>query len=323
MLAEALLVTLSVQYGASTRDCLGEAELRGEVEKRLKRRVFVEPRRAALKVDVAFARRGAQIEARITLASADGTPRGARALATEGHCSRLDDSLALSVALLVDQPPEPEPSPGPPASASAPAAPESPPAASPALPATLTTIAIPREVDAPREPWHVQVGAALVTAFRILPQLEPAGSLRVSVLPSHFAAVTLSGEAFRSATAERDASSGARFRLLRVGLSLCEALAAGASVQGGVCVGQKLSWIDVQGFGFDHDGHHEVLGFALTAGGEGRVRLAAPVWLRGYVGVEAPLVRDTFYAGGASKTRLFRASPAALAAEIGVEVELW
>src|SRR5688572_11144275 len=111
MLAEAaLLAVLSVEHGPGAEGCMSQPQLQRSVEKRLKRRVFVPEAEAQLRMRVRFvAQPDSQIEARIELASQDGTPRGTRSLVTTGHCSKLDDSLALSVALLVDQPPEPEP----------------------------------------------------------------------------------------------------------------------------------------------------------------------------------------------------------------------
>src|SRR6187402_343119 len=110
MLTEAaLLVSLSVTHGQGTADCATHAQLSSAVERRLKRRVFVPAEQAALRVDVAFSKRGEDIEAKILLADEQGRSRGTRSLLTSSHCSALDDSLALSVALLVDEPPEPPP----------------------------------------------------------------------------------------------------------------------------------------------------------------------------------------------------------------------
>jgi hypothetical protein len=322
MLAEAsLLVILTVQNGAGTDGCMSSASLRRSVEKRLKRKVFVEASEAQLKLSVDYAKRDTGLEARITIASADGTPRGTRSLVTEGHCSTLDDSLALSVALLVDQPPDPEPV-APPAPVTGPAGALPPPPAAPPRPAP-TPISIPPDVAAPREPWHFSLGLAAATAFRVLPDLAPAAVVRLTFVAPRFVPLTLQGEAFATSTAERDGRSGARFRLWRVGLSGCpEVLGSGARVVG-VCVGQKLAWTSVEGFGFDRNASDRSLALSLTLGGEGRILLFGPVSLRGYLGIEVPLVRDTFTSGGRAASALFRASPAAAAGEIGLEAALW
>jgi hypothetical protein len=327
MLAEAaLLVTLTVQHGADTDECLSAASLQRSVEKRLKRRVFVEPRQAQLRLGVRYLRGDAGIEARISLASADGTPRGSRSLTTEGHCSTLDDSLALSVALLVDQPPDPEPE-APPASPVAEerpqAAPTPSPTPTPVRRAPPTPIAIPVEVAAPREPWHARVGVAAASAFQVLPQLEPAAVLRFTLVPARFVPLTLQGEAFSTATAQRDGRAGARFRLLRVGLSGCPEVLGGGARVAAVCVGQKMAWMSVEGFGFDRNGRDRRMALSLTLGGEGRIVVFGPFSLRAYLGAEVPLVRDSFASAGRGATRLFRPSPVAVAGEIGLEAALW
>jgi hypothetical protein len=333
MLAEvALLVALSVQAGSGAEACISAEALKRGVEKRLRRRVFVEPNEASLKLVVIFSRRGADTEARIEISSSDGTPRGSRSLVTSGHCSSLDDSLALSVALLVDQPPEPEPAPEPPAtSATAPgpsvANPVSsaPPAPTPAPPARAlpTPITIPPEVVAPREPWHVRLGVAGVAAWGVLPAVRPAFGVYLKLVPRNFVPIALQAEGFSAAKAERDVTSGARFHLYRVGLALCPALHETAQFAAALCVGQKVGWLTVEGYGFDQNLEERRLGFALTAGGEGRLQLFAPVSLRGYLGAEVPLSRDRFTSGGRNPSELFELSPLAILGEIGLEAALW
>jgi hypothetical protein len=157
----------------------------------------------------------------------------------------------------------------------------------------------------------------------VLPGIRPALALYVKLVPPHFLPVLLQGEGFGPATAERDGSSGARFRLFRVGLALCPALHDGPRLSLSLCLGQKVGWLNVEGYGFDHDHQERRLSFALSAGGEGRLRLFAPVSLRGYVGAEVPLARDRFTSGGRGSVQLFEPTPVALLGEIGLEVALW
>jgi hypothetical protein len=318
MLAEgALLVALTVEHGSGTSSCLEARQLERAVERRLKRRVFVSGARADLALRVVFARQAEQVEARIELANPDGTPRGSRTLVTSGHCSSLDDSLALSVALLVDEPPDPEPAPAEPSAAPAAGAPK-PPTTSPAR-----VITIPPEVAAPREPWHVRLGASAKGAWGVLPGVRPAFALHVTLVPSRFWPIQLQGDAFWPTDAARDEGSGARFRLFRAGLSLCPELLEQPVFAAAVCAGQRLSWLSVEGYGFDHDASQRRLGYALSLGGEGRLRLFAPISLRAFTGVEVPLVRDRFTSGGRNATELFQLSPAAVIGEIGLEATLW
>jgi hypothetical protein len=326
MLAEAaLLAVLSVERGPGAEACVGDAQLKRSVERRLKRRVFVADSEASLRVRISFIAREPELEARIELSSIDGTPRGTRSLVTTGHCSALDDSLALSVALLVDEPPEPIPRKAA-EMAAEPTAPNGTSAKSAPTPSPTSrhgVISIPPEVAAPREPWHLRVGAAAKAAWGPLPGLRPAAVLALTLVPRNFVPIRLQGEAFSSANAERDASSGARFHLLRVGLALCPPLWEGSQGAVGLCVGQQLGWLNVEGYGFDHDLKEQRLGYSLTLGGEGRLRLFPPVSVRGYLGGEAALIRDRFGSGGRNASELFQPHVLAVVGEIGLEAALW
>jgi hypothetical protein len=144
------------------------------------------------------------------------------------------------------------------------------------------------------------------------------------LLPGSFPSILLQGEAFLPATAARDDDSGARFRLLRAGLAVCPELVTGLAASFGLCVGQQLGWLTVEGYGFDHVAPPQRrLGYALTGGGEAGLRLFAPVSLRGYLGVEVPLTRDRFTSGGRDAQELFRATPVGVVAEIGLQASLW
>jgi hypothetical protein len=317
MLAEAaMLAVLSVERGPGAEACVDQARLARSVERRLKRRVFVSEAEADLRFRVSFVATGEQVEARIELSNRDGTPRGTRSLVTTGHCSKLDDSLALSVALLVDEPPEPEPVVTP--------APEAPAVATPApAPPKPRPIEIPSEVVAPREPWHVGVIASGKGSWGVLPDIRPAFLLGLRLVPARFPAIILQGEAYWPADAERDAASGARFRLLRAGLALCPELASGARASVGVCAGQQVGWLTAEGYGFDHDAKQQRLQYSFTLAGEARLRLFSPVSLRGAAGLEVPVTRDRFTSAGRNAQQLFRPAPLGISAEIGLEALLW
>ena len=317
-----MLAVLSVEHGPGAEACLGQAQLVRGVERRLKRRVFVSEAQADLRFRVRFVAKGDEIEARIELSNRDGTARGTRSLVTTGHCSKLDDSLALSVALLVDEPPEPEPA--EPAAAPAGSAPDAQTSGKPVPPQSTTrVIEIPAEAGAPREPWHVAVGAAGKGAWGVLPGVRPAVQLSLRLSPATLPGILLQAEAFWPTNAERDQDSGARFRLQRVGLLLCPELVSGSRARLGVCIGQQLSWLSAEGYGFDRDLKQQRLGYSLVLGGEARLRLFSPVSLRGALGAELPLVRDRFSSAGQNAQELFRPAPLGISAEIGLEAQLW
>src|SRR5258706_8149963 len=191
--AESVSATLEVQSDEGTGECAEGAALAVSVERRLKRRVFV-PRDGELRVKVSFARAGATFRALVELRSSDGALRGNRELTTSAaHCSALDDSLALVVALLVDDPPEPQPEAatasagaetGSPSANAANAANAPPPAAPP--PSRPHTLDIPPDVLAPREPWHLQSELGAAFDWGILPGTAIAGLLGLRLLPRGF-----------------------------------------------------------------------------------------------------------------------------------------
>lgn len=324
MLAEAsLLVALSVSHGPGTEDCLAQGRLERGVERRLRRKVFVSEGQAALRFAVTFERRGAETQARIAITSPDGKSRGSRTLVTSNHCSSLDDSLALSLALLVDQPPEPEPEPtAPEAESKSTSLSVAPRAVSPAAPPP-TPIEVPPDVAAPREPWHAGAGVGGAGAWGVLPGIAPGLSAWLGIVPRGLVPITLRGEWFGVRRAERDADSGAEFRLLRAELRVCPSVVEAEARELGVCVGQRLGWLRVAGYGFDHDLREARLTFALGLGATLRQQLFGPVSLRGYVGAEVPVVRDRFTAAGRNGTQLFRAAPVALGGELGLEARVW
>ncbi len=327
MLAEAaLLVSLSVSHGPDADGCATRAQLSRAVERRLKRRVFVAAEQAQLRLDVAFAKRGSDLVATIRLVDAEGRSRGTRSLTTESHCSALDDSLALSIALLVDEPPEPEPEleAQPESATPAAARTEGAPAPSkPPAPREPIAITIPPEVAAPREPWHFSFGVAGAVAWGLLPEVRPAVVVWARLMPHGFVPIILQGEGFWPSDAARDTSSGAHFQLWRAGLALCPTLSSTPSNAFGLCVGQQVGWLSVQGYGFDQNLEDRRLSFALSLGAEGRQLLWKPFSLRAYLGAEIPLVRDRFTSGGENAVELFRPSPVAFGAELGLEAALW
>jgi hypothetical protein len=157
----------------------------------------------------------------------------------------------------------------------------------------------------------------------VLPAIEPALALYFKLVPPHFVPILLQGEGFGPSSAARDSTSGARFHLFRAGLALCPALHESPALSLALCFGQQVGWLTVEGYGFDHVRRERRLNYALSAGGEGRLRLFAPVSLRGYLGAEVPLARDRFTSGGRNAVELFEPTPLAILGEIGLEAALW
>jgi hypothetical protein len=167
------------------------------------------------------------------------------------------------------------------------------------------------------------VGITAEVAAGLLPGIQPGLSARLKVQPNQFYPILVQGEGFRVARAERNADSGAEFRLLRVGLSVCPPVSRSRALALQLCVGQRLGWVHVVGYGFDHDRSERRLTYALDLGGDAQVKLGGPVSIRAYLGGEVPVVRDRFASSGRQASDLFRPSPIAALAEIGLEAALW
>ena len=310
--------TLVLERGAGTEACLSQKLLEKSVEQRLRRRVFVEAGSGtpALRLRVRFLKQDTEFQARIELSSWDHTARGERLLVTSSrHCSALDDSLALSLAILVDSPPEPLP----PEIAIRPEAPrrspERPPAASP--------IAIPEDAEAPREPWRLALTPGARVSFGALPGIASGFSLGARLGTRHFPTLLVEGDLWPARNAPRDAVSGARFRMARAGIFLCPALGSGPRHSWGFCLGQEVGWLRVDGYGFDRNLQGGGLTYALAARGEASLLVVAPVSVRGFLGAEVPLVRDRFVSAGSGAREVFRPQPLAILAGIGAELAVW
>lgn len=307
-----LTSSLESSRGPGAESCLSDAALSRAVERRLQRKVF-ESAPADLSVSVRFERAAEGFRARIELADGRGT-LGTRELATEArHCSALDDSLALVVALLVDTPPERTP-----ASAESPAA-----TAAAAPPRPATPIRLPAETYAPRQSAVLGARASATVAHGVLPSLAPGLELGVEAELPHVPRLSLTAGALLESSeslAGRDA--GASLSLMRASLFVCPRLATFGRVRFEGCAGQRIGRLAAEGFGFLRNLRTERLYFALALGGD--LRVSAADWLDIVVGVRAelPLTRDEFSgraADGAS-VRVFRAPAAGVAVESGVGV---
>jgi hypothetical protein len=295
------------------RSCLSAAALERSVEQRLRRAVF-QAATPALVVHVVFERRGAQWFVRIELRDAEG-PLGARELSTEAaHCSALDDSLALVVALLVDTPPERE-------------SVSSPTPAAPALPKASgqvrrpAEIRVPRETFAPREAARFGVRLSALAALGLLPGLALGAELAFQVQFPQVPPIVLLFEAFtprRETLGGRDA--GAELGSERLGLEVCPALVAWPTARIETCLGQRVGRMRAEGFGFDRNLTTDRLHYAVSAGLNSVLALSAWLELSAGMRAEVPLTRDDFAVrpGGSEAEVLFRPAPLSAILRIGL-----
>jgi hypothetical protein len=300
-----------ITKGPGTEQCIGEGALRRAVEYRLRRSAFRRDLPVTLEVHIAFERSAAGWAAELTMHDGSARLLGRRAITTEAaHCSALDDSLALVVALLVDSPPSApeEAQPPAPATAAAPTgadvASASQPAAAPSepllgikpqAPQPWTTLSLPRDTAAPREPWRFDVSLGVVAAAGTVPGIAPGAELGVGAQAPRLPEIRLFGNWFTRRDQQRPGSnSGAHFDFADVGLELCALDVRLGALRWFGCAGQTIGRLRVASYGFDQNTTSERLTYALLARTGLRVPLAGRVSGRLGVRAELPLARGVF-----------------------------
>jgi len=308
--AERVSATLDWQRAPGAEQCLDAPALEQGVEMRLARRVFVQaepqtrPTSPAVRIRGRIAPRpGAGFHAELELETLDGESLGRRELETHAeHCSALDESLALVVALMVDIPPE-----------KLPARPVAP------APRAFTPIAVPKTTHAPREPWQVEVTLLGTFGIGLLP--EPAVGVRagVGVAPPAFWLTELEATYWPAQERERG-GVGTELGLMTLGLFVCPLTFESGWLGLRICAGQELGRVHAAGFGFDRDREHARLFFDAGARLRGVLRLTGALELRAGIGVALPFSRDRFvYAErDGSHPELFQVAPVVGTGELGL-----
>lgn len=291
-------VLLDVTRAEGTDSCIERAALEQAVEKRLERPVFASAN-VDLRLAVAFERRGRAWLADVRLLDRTGSEIGRRELKTPArHCSVLDDSLALVVALLVDSPEAREHAAPPPA----PTATETPsPSPSPPPPPPATTLTVPPDVLAPREPYRVTLGAAAALVVGPLPGAAFGPELFVAVRPPHFVELRLRPSYFppREATGPTP-DRGGRLSLVQVALDVCPIEKESAALRFSGCLGQSVGWVSAEGFGYSENQAPSSLVYSLGLGVGAVWFFAPPVGLSLGATAAVPFARDTYVARLAS-----------------------
>jgi len=323
-------VRLEVKREPGTEQCLATAALERAVEARLRRAIFVDQPNAPLLIRVKLAQRGKRVwSAELQLENDAGQNLGERTLTTSAqHCSALDDSLALVVALLVDAPlSEREQANQHPTSA-----PEAPSdseknsgAPSSPAPPKATLIELPPTTLAPRQPWRWQasVGASLALGF--LPGVGLGFELGVGGQPPGGPELRLfaGGYAPREAYAGPNAA-GARFSALFVGLEVCPFEGRLLRLHWSTCGGQSVSWLHAAAFGYDQNSSADRLIYALLARGALLLPLTGPLSARLSARAELPFSRPVFVYGSETNAEqsVFELKPLIATFEAGLSIAL-
>jgi hypothetical protein len=317
--------SLSVTRAPGAESCIEDKPLERAVTSRMRRNPFGAGV-SDLAIRVRFERDDTRWVAVLDMEDSSGAPLGRRTLETSAtHCSALDDSLALVIALLVQTPPtpaaesEPVPTPAPPApDAAPPAASPAPPRAKPAA----TVISVPRETYAPREPWRVAFSGSGVAALGILPRATFGGELGFAIEPPKLPELRLFGTLLAPREQAVSADAGAHFSFVAAGLELCGTPLEGSALAWFACGGQSVGRLHAQAFGFDQNGSDNQLTFALMAHSGIRLSVGSGIALRAAGRAELPLARRNFVYGSRAGTEsgIFRMSPLDGVFELGVEV---
>jgi hypothetical protein len=316
---------LRVERGLGAESCVGAKDLEHAVELRLSRPVFDTGGAVNLQVSVTFARRDRRgYQALVVLADERGAELGRREIETSApHCSSLDDSLALIVALLVESPEAQA------HASSTPAAPPHPTEAKPA-PAQPSTappgrLVIPADTLARREPFRVDVAAAAAAVVGELPGVAPGVALVLGIRPPHFIELRLRPSWLPGSEAlGSPPGRGAHFSLLEVALTACPLEQELGSVRFSGCVGQSIGRVRARAFGFARSQRADALVFGLGAEAGVFWKLAPPVAALLGLAIFAPVERNAYVARtvDGSERSLFRASPVTATALGGIGVEL-
>jgi hypothetical protein len=312
--AAPLPVTAALEWHRSSgaESCLDADALASGVEARLRRSVFAPRERADVIVGVRLGRRpdGAWL-GQIELRAAKGQLVGTRELITTAeHCSALDESLTLAIALMVDISADELPEP--------PQAQEPPPRAPVVVP-RRAPIELPRETHAPRKPWRFGAAVLGAAAVGLLPGVAPGVRAAIGAEPPAFWVTELYASGW---PAQRDTvgdGEGASLALWTVGLYLCP-IKTGTDTVLGLCVGQEVGQQAVSGFGFDRNDRRTRL--AYDVGLRARVSQRVVGSLQLLAGLQAllPLSRDRFVAdeGDGVRREVFRRPVVAGAGELGI-----
>jgi hypothetical protein len=315
-------VRLELVRGPGAEACVDAGRLERMVERRLGRRVFDTSPSAELELRVRLSA-GSGWKAVMNLSDSGGL-LGIRELSTAApHCSSLDDSVALVVALLVDTPPER------PERTQVPAQPafESKPGAEVRRTTTArpTRIVLPEDTFAGREPMRWDVRAGGIAVVGILPGIAPGFGLSAGLRWSRGPWIRLLGELFPARDEGLVAgTSGASFSLVRAGAEVCAVSWKSSAVALEACMGQRVGRLRAAGFGFDANRETARFHYSLAAGGNAAIPLSPAFGIEVGLRAELPLLRDRFTARAdeATEVKVFQGFPVGGIAAVGFRFEM-
>lgn len=271
--------------------CISAEQLARAVEERLGRGVFAARDRAELTARVRARRLGRRFVVEMELFDRGDRRLGRRELSTRAaHCSALDDSLALVLALAADMPREPAAHASPDAAPTEP----SPPGGAPAR-SLGTPLSIPTNTFPPRLALALRPSLGAAAAVGLIPSLALGLELGVELRSPHFWPIALHAAGFgeqrqRAAVPSR----GARFTAQTLVLGVCPWTGELGGLDASVCVAQRLGRVRARGVGFDErqrdDGWLLHVGAGLTL-----ARSFGPLFVAASGTLLVPVVRRRYF----------------------------
>jgi hypothetical protein len=296
--ADPALVHLDYRRDPRAASCVSAPQLVRDVEARLGRRVFVAPADAELTARVRARRVARRFVVELELFDRDRRSLGRRELSTHGaHCSALDDSLALVLALAADMPRQPPLPEGPAAAPAATAPAATAPAAGPAPAAASlgSAISIPATTHAPRLGVRVRPSLGAAAALGLAPGLAPGLELGFALRANQFWPVVVHGAGFLQQ--DRGSSvpaKGATFALQTLLLGVCPWTEGLGAFEASACALQCLGRVRARGVGFDEEQRDD--GWSLHIGaGLGLSRAFGPLFVGASGALLVPVVRRRYF----------------------------
>ncbi len=255
-------VHLSSSYGPGAQRCASATELRAAVEARLGRSVFVPVEEADLIAQVRASKRGREYVVDVLLFDRNQRRRGERRLTTRArHCSALDDSLALVLALAADVTRE---------SLGAPAAPAAPP--QPPVPLS-TPLELPATTPAPREEIRIRPGLGVSAGAELLPSVSAGVHAALELAFPRFWPFWLRAALWHDQ--RLGDRRGVELTLQTLELGVCPVSIELDALELSLCAQQLLARSTTKGFGFDFDDRNNHWNVAFGAGAQLRYFIGA------------------------------------------------
>ena len=260
-----MVIALRWKQGPGAEGCIDRETLQRGVEERLERPVFGDASEADVLMVGQVERAESDFVARLSMVAASGRVLGQRELHSDSaDCARLDDSLALVIALAIDS--------------------------LRAMP--MGSLRIPK--GAPREPWSARVGATLVGSWGLVPGIGFSAGVDVSVRPPSFWPIEVVATYSPFPQRGQTAGHGATFTAMQLGLVLCPVtLTKPVEIRG--CFGVQVDHLKASGFAVDRpDSPSSTLVSPVVRGGA-LVPLGRLVGLSTDFSAAVPFSRDRFY----------------------------